>query len=75
MNFNKEMAREFDKNGIEYELVKIPKNKKGTYEDYLKLEDKINSHCEENRVMFVLTEMYARDGLPCGSNKVKIHKI
>lgn len=71
MNFNKEMALEFDKLGIEYELVKIPKNKKGTYEDYLKLQDNINIHCEENRTMLELSKMYARDGL----NKVKIYKI
>ena len=75
MNFNKEMALEFDKLGIKYELVKIPKNKKGTYKDYLKLQYNINSHCEENRTMLELSEMYARDGLNCGSNKVKIYKI
>ena len=74
MNFNREMALEFDKLGIEYELVKIPKNKKGTYEDYVKLENKMEIHALENREMLALSELYVRDGLPCGLNKVKVKK-
>lgn len=74
MNFNKEMALEFDKLGVEYELFKIPRNKKGTYKDYMKLENKMEIHALENREMLALSELYVRDGLPCGLNKVKVKK-
>ena len=67
MNYNKEMMLEFKKIGFKnFKLIKIPKDKKGTYEDYLKLEKKIESYSKENEEMLYLSELYSKDSLVCG---------
>jgi len=59
MNFNKEMAMEFDKMGVEYELRKIPKEKKGTLKDYAELENKIACHAKENDEMLAKSYLFS----------------
>ncbi len=59
MNFNKEIAEEFDKIGIKYKLRKIPKEKQGTSNDYRELENKIACHAKENDEMLAKSYLFA----------------
>lgn len=59
MSFNKEMAEEFDKIGVRYELRKIPNEKRGTSNDYRKLENKISCHVKENDEMLAKSYLFA----------------
>ncbi len=59
MNFNEEMAREFDAVGIEYEIIAIPPEKRATPEEWQQLENKIAAHAEENYQMMALSGLYA----------------
>ena len=65
-NFNKEIAEEFDKNGVEYKLVEIPPEKQGTPEDWAKIEQKTELHGQENQQMLDRSEYFVRNNsLPC----------
>ena len=59
MNFNKEMAEEFDKIGVKYELRKIPNEKQGTSNDYRELENKISCYAKENDEMLSKSYLFA----------------
>ena len=59
MNFNKEIAEEFGKIGIQYDLRKIPNEKRGTPNDYRKLENKIACHAKENDEMLAKSYLFA----------------
>jgi len=58
MNFNKEIAEEFDKIGVKYELRKIPNEKQGTSNDYRELENKIACHAKENDIMLIKSYLF-----------------
>lgn len=57
MNYNKELAIEFDNIGIKYELNAIPEHKKGTIKDYNDLETKLYVKSKENERMLVESEL------------------
>ena len=65
-NFNKELAKEFDKIGVEYKLAKIPPEKQGTPEDWVKIEQKTELYGQENQQMLDRSEYFVRNNsLPC----------
>ena len=59
MNFNKEIAKEFNKIDVKYELRKIPNEKQGTVNDYRELENKIACYAKENDEMLTKSYMFA----------------
>lgn len=75
MNFNEEMEIVFKEAGLnDGELISIQKEDKGTPSDYANLKAKILIKTEENRNMMVLSDLYSKESLPCGSNTKSLEK-
>lgn len=65
MNYNKEMASEFKKIGIGFEVKKISNEKKGNYVDWNRLETKIACRTRENEIMLTQSELNAARSALC----------
>jgi hypothetical protein len=65
MNYNKEMASEFKKIGISFEVKKISNEKKGNYVDWNRLETKIACRTRENEIMLTQSELNAARSALC----------
>ena len=67
MNFYEEIDREFKSAGIEGKIISVPEELRPTAKDFAELDARIEKRCEENRNMMFLSEIYAANGMPCGS--------
>ncbi len=65
MNYNKEMASEFKKIGISFEVKKISNEKKGNYVDWNRLETKIACRTRDNEIMLTQSELNAARSALC----------
>ena len=75
MNFYEELERECKNAGISGRIVSIPDELKPTNEDFIELENNISVKTEENRKMLFLSELYAKNSMPCAKVKKITRKI
>jgi hypothetical protein len=64
MNFNEEIAKELKKLNLGGKVIEISKKDKATYEDYAKIERKIELRCKANEEM--MYESSKANMLPLG---------
>ena len=66
MNFNEEMMQEMKEAGLDgAKLIEIPLEERATFEDYAKLQRKIELRTRENEIMLILSMQYAENSRPC----------
>ena len=70
MNFYKELEREFKNAGLDGKIISVPEELKPISKDFAELDRRIFEKTEENINMLFLSEMYAKNSMPCGNMKI-----
>ena len=65
MNFYEELDKEFKNAELNGKITSVPEELKPTPNDFEDLDRKVLERTEENRRMLFLSEMYARNEMPC----------